>query len=199
MVNRLSLDTPLTEAGARALRAGDMVFISGLIVTGRDRVHKYLVEHHPVREELPADLAGSVLYHCGPVTVEEDGVYRTLAAGPTTSARMEMYEPEVIGRYGIRGIMGKGGMGPRTLQALKDCGCVYLNTVGGGAVYLAERVVRTAGVWRLDEFGAAEAMWVLQVKDFPAMVTMDSLGNNIHGEIERLSAGHFAALTGVGR
>lgn len=199
MVNRISLHTPLAEADARALRTGDMVLVSGIIVTGRDRVHKHLVEHHPGREELPVDLSGSVLYHCGPVTVEEDGVYRTLAAGPTTSARMEMYEPEVIRRYGIRAIMGKGGMGPGTLQALKDCGCVYLNTVGGGAVYLAERVVRTDRVWKLGEFGSAEAMWVLQVKDFPAMVTMDSSGKDLHGDIERLSAARFAALTGGAR
>jgi fumarate hydratase class I len=108
--------------------------------------------------------------------------------------RVEMYEPWIIQRYKLRGIMGKGGMGSSTLNALKRHGCVYLHTMGGAAVYLAERVKRVAGVWKLEEFGMAEAMWLLEVQHFPAIVTMDAHGNNLHERIEKISFSSFQKL-----
>ncbi len=196
MVGPLRLKTPLSADDVRGLKAGDVVSISGMIVTGRDRVHKYLVENMPQPGELPVDLAGTIIYHCGPVMREKDGVFTAVAAGPTTSIRMEMYEPRFIRGFGIRGIMGKGGMGGHTLQALRENGCVYFNAVGGAAVYLADRIERVIGVWKLEEFGPAEALWILEVKDFPAVVTMDAHGNNIHREIEQRSLGRFRELLG---
>ena len=194
-MKRLSL--PLTKDDVLSLHAGDMVTISGRIVTGRDKLHKYLVDKRPPKKELPANLEGAILYHCGPVVKKTSGAYEIVAGGPTTSMRVEMYEPEIIRTYGIRGVMGKGGMGSRTMQALKECGCVYLQTIGGAAVYLAEKVKRVAGVWRLEEFGMAEAMWVLDVEDFPAIVTMDTQGRSLHAEIEKSSWDALKKLTGV--
>ena len=196
MVGPIALRTPLSADDVRGLKAGDVVSISGVIVTGRDKVHAYLVEKMPGRDELPVDLAGAILYHCGPVMKETDGVFTAVAAGPTTSMRMEMYEPRVISGFGIRGIMGKGGMGSHTLQALRENGGVYFNAVGGAAVYLADRIARVIGVWKLEEFGPAEALWILEVKDFPAVVTMDSHGNDMHREIEQRSLGRFRELLG---
>jgi fumarate hydratase class I len=182
------MKTPLTEAQIRALKVGDKVTLSGLIVTGRDRVHKYLCDERP---DIPFNLDGGVLYHCGPVI---RGEYEFLAGGPTTSSRVEMYQAEVIARYGIRAIIGKGGMGERTLAALAEYGCVYLHTISGAAVYLAERVKKVVDVWKLDEFGAAEAMWLLEVENFPAIVTMDTHGGNLHLEIKELSMKAMQAL-----
>ncbi len=197
MVTPLKITLPLSEEQARSLKAGDLVLISGTVVTGRDRVHKYLVERRPSANEMPFDPAGAVLYHCGPVMKPVDGGYRAVAAGPTTSMRVEMYQADVIRDYGLRGIMGKGGMGERTLEALKESGCVYLHTMGGAAVYLADRIKRTLGVWMLDEFGPTEAMWFFEVGDFPAIVTMDAHGNDMHREIEKKSRARFAELTGT--
>jgi fumarate hydratase class I len=126
----------------------------------------------------------------------EDG-FKVVAAGPTTSMRVEMYEPAVIGAFQLRGVMGKGGMGEKTRQALKDHGCVYFNTIGGAAVYLADRIAKVLGVWKLEEFGLAEAMWHLEVKDFPAIVTMDAHGRDIHRDIEELSMIKLRELIGV--
>jgi tartrate/fumarate subfamily iron-sulfur-dependent hydro-lyase beta chain len=137
-----------------------------------------------------------VLYHCGPVMKKVEGGYRAVAAGPTTSMRVEMYEAEIIKGYGIKGIMGKGGMGERTRQALAENGCVYFHTIGGAAVYLADRIRETLGVWMLEEFGPTEAMWLFRVEDFPAIVTMDSHGGNLHAEIEKRSMDRFAELMG---
>jgi tartrate/fumarate subfamily iron-sulfur-dependent hydro-lyase beta chain len=187
---------PMTPEESLALRAGDLVSLEGVIVTGRDRMHKYLVEEKPSVGDIPFDLSGTVLYHCGPLVAERDGAYRVLSAGPTTSMRMEMYEASVIREYPLRGIMGKGGMGTKTLQALKDNSCVYFHTIGGAAVYLADRIKNTAGVWKLDEFGPAEAMWLFEVEGFPAIVTMDAHGNDIHREIENISLKKFLELIG---
>lgn len=196
MVKPLSLNLPLSATGWRSLKAGDIVSLNGTIVTGRDRVHKYLIEQRPRKEEIPFDLAGAVLYHCGPVMKKTEEGYKAVAAGPTTSIRVEMYEAAVIREYGIRGIIGKGGMGKSTLEALKETGSVYFHTVGGAAVYLADRIKKTLNVWKLEEFGPAEAMWLFEIEDFPAIVTMDSHGNNIHKEIEAVSFEKFRALIG---
>lgn len=187
------LNLPLAEADVRSLSAGQMVLISGMLVTGRDRLHKFLFHERPPKEALPFPLEGSVLYHTGPVV--KDG--KIIAAGPTTSIRVEMYEPWVIEHYGIRGVMGKGGMGHRTLEALGKSGCVYLNAIGGAAACLADRIKRIGGSWKLEEFGAAEAMWLLEVEDFPAVVTMDAHGRSLHEEIERASREKLRELIGA--
>ena len=180
----------------RSLKAGDIVSLNGAIVTGRDMVHKYLVEKKPRKEDIPFDLTGAVLYHCGPVMKKTAEGYKAVAAGPTTSMRVELYEAAVIREYGVRGIIGKGGMGAGTLEALKETGSVYFQTVGGAAVYLADRIKKTLNVWKLEEFGPTEAMWLFEIEDFPAIVTMDSHGNNIHSEIEKRSFEIFSELIG---
>lgn len=194
MVAVKNLQLPLTGEQVFSLKMGDIVSLSGILATGRDRLHKFLSENHTPAGEFPIDLDGSVLYHCGPVVKKEDGGFRVLSAGPTTSMRVEMYEASLIRRYSLRGIMGKGGMGEKTLQALKEHSCVYFHTIGGAAVYLADRIASVRGVWKLDEFGPAEAMWVFEVKDFPAVVTMDAHGNNLHKEIEEASVNEFSRL-----
>ena len=128
------INLPLTDESARSLRAGDIVSLSGAVVTGRDRAHKYLFEQRPSKDQIPFDLRGIVLYHCGPVMRKTGEGYKAVAAGPTTSIRVEMYEAALIREYGIRGIMGKGGMGENTIAALKETGSVYFQTVGGAAV-----------------------------------------------------------------
>lgn len=189
-----TLTLPLAKEAALDLRAGDVVSLNGTVVTGRDRVHKFLVEEKPRKEDIPFDLSGLILYHCGPVIEQVDGGFRVVAAGPTTSMRVEMYEAAVIREYNLSGIMGKGGMGEKTRQALKDNSCVYFHTMGGAAVYLADRIIKVAGVWKLEEFGPTEAMWLLEVKEFPAIVTMDAHGNDMHRDIEKESFKRFSQL-----
>ncbi|MCS6815916.1 MAG: fumarate hydratase [Blastocatellia bacterium] len=178
----ISIRAPLSEEDVRRLKVGDVVLVQGEVFTGRDAVHAYLMKHEP-----PVDLRGAVLYHCGPVALQENGRWRITAAGPTTSMREEPYEGEVIRRYGVRAVIGKGGMGPKTLAAMKEYGAVYLNAIGGAAQYYARCIEDVLGV-HLLEFGIPEAMWHLRVKDFPAIVTMDAHGNSLHEDVERASA-----------
>jgi fumarate hydratase class I len=187
----VALRTPLTEAQVRSLKVGDVVLVSGRMFTGRDAVHAHLMKHDP-----PVDLRGSVLYHCGPVVVQEGERWRVTAAGPTTSIREEPYQGEVIKRYGIRAVVGKGGMGARTLAALKEHGCVYLNAIGGAAQFYA-RAIEAVDDVSLLEFGTPEAMWHLTVKDFPAIVTMDAHGNSLHRDIEQESGQHLETMLSV--
>ncbi len=189
-----NITLPMTEKDVRSLKVGDMVYISGIIVTGRDNLHKYLFKEKPSRKNIPFDFEGSVLYHCGPIIKKINENYRVFAAGPTTSMRVEMYEYQIISRYGLKGIMGKGGMGEQTLKALKEYGCVYFHTIGGAAVYLAERVKLVVDVWKLEEFGMTEAMWILNVKEFPAIVTMDAHGRSLHQKIEKGSYAKFREI-----
>lgn len=186
----ISLRAPLTEEAVRALKVGDVVMVSGRMFTGRDAVHSYLMKHEP-----PVDLRGSTLYHCGPVVVKEGGGWRVTAAGPTTSIREEPYQGEIIKRYGIRAVVGKGGMGAKTLAALKEHGAVYLNAIGGAAQFYAQSIKAVDGV-SLLEFGTPEAMWHLRVEDFPAIVTMDAHGNSLHKDVEQESAEQLATLGG---
>jgi fumarate hydratase class I len=185
----VELKTPLDEDAVRSLRVGDVVLVSGRMFTGRDAVHAHLMKHEP-----PVDLQGSVLYHCGPVVVKEGDGWRVTAAGPTTSIREEPYQAEIIKRYGVRAVIGKGGMGGRTLAALKAHGGVYLNAIGGAAQFYARAITGVDGV-SLLEFGTPEAMWHLSVKDFPAIVTMDAHGNSLHKDIEQESGAHLAGLS----
>jgi fumarate hydratase class I len=189
----VSLTTPLTEAQVRALKAGDMVLLSGTIYTGRDAVHKYLHQGG----DLPI-LKGQVIYHCGPVMLEDGGTYRVMGAGPTTSIREEPYQADVIAKYGIKAVIGKGGMGPKTLAACKQHGCVYLHGIGGAAQIYARCVERVGNVY-LKEFGSPEAVWELQVKDFPAVVTMDAHGRSLHQEVADVSKTHLAEVAGTGK
>jgi fumarate hydratase class I len=184
----VALQTPISEDQIRSLKVGDVVLISGRVYTGRDEVHAYLMKHEP-----PVDLRGAVLYHCGPVVAKDGEGWRVTAAGPTTSIREEPYQADVIRRYGVRAVVGKGGMGAKTLAALKEHGTVYLNAIGGAAQFYARTIERVDGV-SLMEFGTPEAMWHLTVKDFPAIVTMDAHGNSLHKEIEQASAGELATL-----
>jgi fumarate hydratase class I len=172
------LNPPLTEAQMRALKVGDVVLISGEMYTGRDNVHAYLMKNPP-----PVDLHGTVLYHCGPVMLKENGEWKVKAAGPTTSIREEPYQADVIKNYGVRAVIGKGGMGPKTLAALKEAGAVYLNGIGGAAQYYARTVEKVLGVY-LTEFGIPESMWHLRVNNFAAIVTMDAHGNSLHADVE---------------
>jgi fumarate hydratase class I len=183
------LNTPVSEEEIRSLNAGDEVEITGIIVTGRDAAHKYLVENDD--DELKKILKGTFIYHCGPIVVKEGGDYVFKAAGPTTSIREEPYQAEVIRRYGLRGAIGKGGMGKKTLKALMDYSAVYLHAVGGAAVYIGERIKKVINVYKLEEFGVPEALWVLSVERFPAIVTMDSKGRSLHEEIYNLSLENY--------
>jgi fumarate hydratase class I len=178
----------LTEAQMRALRVGDVVLISGEMFTGRDNVHAYLMKNPP-----PVDLRGAALYHCGPVMLKDGNGWKVKAAGPTTSSREEPYQADVIRRYGVRAIIGKGGMGAKTLAALKECGAVYLNGIGGAAQYYARTVDRVLGV-HLMEFGIPEAMWHIRVRNFAAIVTMDAQGNSLHADIERATGEALSEL-----
>jgi len=228
------LSVPLSEQAVRALRVGDTVRLSGVMVTGRDAAHKYMVEtfirtstvpesERPLYEELRRLLAGGVIYHCGPVVrqlspstppappsrggetpppapsqggegsggllsaVSREGGWEFVAAGPTTSIREEVYEPEVIAHFGLRGVIGKGGMGPGTLRACREYGAAYFHAVGGAASLIADTVKEVLAVYKKDEFGVPEALWVIRAEGFPVVVTMDSHGRSIHDEVEQTS------------
>jgi fumarate hydratase class I len=184
----ISLRAPLSEADVRALKVGDVVLVSGRMFTGRDAVHSHLMKNEP-----PVDLRGSVLYHCGPVAVKEGAGWKINAAGPTTSIREEPYQGEIIRRYGVRAVIGKGGMGAKTLAAMKEHGAVYMNAIGGAAQFYARSIKSVDGVSLLD-FGTPEAMWHLTVDEFPAIVTMDAHGNSLHKDIEQDSGQHLEAI-----
>lgn len=181
------LRPPLSEEQVRSLRVGDVVLVTGELFTGRDAIHAHLMHNAP-----PKDLQGAILYHCGPVVLK-NGDYRIMAAGPTTSIREEPYQGEIIKRYGVRAVMGKGGMGAKTLTAMKDAGAVYLNAIGGAAQYYARCIDEVIDV-SLLEFGIPEAMWHLRVTEFPAIVTMDAHGNSLHADVEKASATMLATL-----
>jgi len=182
------LTAPLTEEMVRSLKVGDVVLIRGELYTGRDAVHAYLMKNPP-----PVDLNGAVLYHCGPVMLKQGEKWSVKAAGPTTSIREEPYQADVIKRYGVRAVIGKGGMGPKTLAALKEHGAVYLNGIGGAAQYYARTVEEVLDV-NLIDFGIPEAMWHLRVNNFPAIVTMDAHGNSLHADVEKATADELEAL-----
>ena len=167
------LRTPLSEADVRNLKVGDVVLLNGVVFTGRDAVHKYL--HEGGKLDVIRD---GVIYHCGPVVLEKDGEYKVVAAGPTTSIREEPYQADIIKKFGIKAVIGKGGMGAKTQKACQEHGAVYLHAIGGAAQIYARCIQRVLSV-RLEEFGSPEAVWELEVENFPAVVTIDSHGNNL--------------------
>jgi fumarate hydratase subunit beta len=177
-----NLSFPFSEEKILALKVGDEVLISGVVFTGRDAVHKYLHEGGVLPPEVK--LRDGILYHCGPVVMkDEHGNWKATAAGPTTSIREEPYQAQIIRDFGIRGVIGKGGMGDRTLAACKEYGCVYLHAVGGAAQVLAECIKKVRNVFMMEKFGAPEAIWEFEVENFPAVVTIDAHGNSLHKEI----------------
>jgi fumarate hydratase class I len=185
------LTAPLSEEAVRALKVGDVVLISGDVYTGRDAVHAHLMKNAP-----PVDLRGAVLYHCGPVMLKQGDGWSVKAAGPTTSSREEPYQATIIENYGVRAVVGKGGMGAKTLAALKKSGAVYLNGIGGAAQFYARTVDKVLGV-HLLEFGIPEAMWHLRVNNFAAIVTMDAHGNSLHADVEKTTGDKLAELQQV--
>lgn len=196
-MNKIQL--PFDDPTILALKVGDPLYLSGVMVTGRDTVHKWMVDtfikktRPPTGDDLQVYqaiqplLAGSCIYHCGPVVSGLDTQeYRFVAAGPTTSSREEPYQGDVMRHFKIQGVIGKGGMGPKTLQACAEVPGVYLHAIGGAASLIAQTVKRVLGVYKL-EFGVPEAMWVIEVEDFPVVVTMDAHGNSLHAEVAQRS------------
>ncbi len=200
------LTTPISDEDIRSLKAGDTVYLNGIIVTGRDAAHKFMIEHfikspvspeeQELHDKLKELLDGGVIYHCGPVVkTYDDGSYAFVAAGPTTSIREEVYQADVINHFNLKGVIGKGGMAENTLKACAEQPAVYLHAIGGAASYIAQSVKEVIGVYKL-EFGVPEAMWVIRVEDFPVVVTMDSHGQSLHTTIQAQSKEVFAGLIG---
>jgi len=190
------LTLPISDEAIRDLKVGEPVLLSGVMMTGRDAVHKWMNDRFIAKKVAPSEddlavyeaikpiLDGGIIYHCGPVVGGvETGDYEFIAAGPTTSIREEPYQADVMKLFNIKGVIGKGGMGPKTLQGCQDTPGVYFHAIGGAASLIAQRVEKVLGVYKLD-FGVPEAMWVIEVKDFPVVVTMDSHGGSQHALVE---------------
>lgn len=201
-----SVNIPISDNIICNLKVGEPVALNGIMVTGRDTVHKWLVEtfikksRQPqgddleVYEALKPLLAGGVIYHCGPVVSGmEAKEYKFVAAGPTTSIREEPYQADVMKHFDIKGVIGKGGMGAKTLKGCAEVPGVYFHAIGGAASYIAQSVTKVLGVYKLD-FGVPEAMWVIEVKDFPVVVTMDAHGQSLHAVVEESSGKLLAKL-----
>lgn len=193
------INIPISDDVIRSLKVGDSVLLSGVMVTGRDAVHKWLADTFikktrppsgddlEVYQALKPMLNGGLIYHCGPVVGGLDTQqYRFVAAGPTTSIREEPYQGDVMRHFNLKGVIGKGGMAEKTLQACQDVPGVYFHAIGGAASLIAETVKRVLGVYKLD-FGVPEAIWVIEVEDFPAVVTMDAHGNSLHAAVREQS------------
>ena len=197
---------PIDDETIRSLKVGDPVALNGVMVTGRDAVHKWLSDTFikktrppqgddlQVYESLKPLLAGGVIYHCGPVVSGVDTQqYKFVAAGPTTSIREEPYQADVMKLFNLKGVIGKGGMGARTLKGCQELPGVYFHAIGGAATFIAQSVTKVLGVYKL-EFGVPEAIWVIEVKDFPVVVTMDAHGQSLHQVIEAQSGKVLAEL-----
>ncbi len=187
----IKLSFPFTEEKIRALKVGNEILISGVVFTGRDAVHKYL--HEGGKLPSGVKLRDGILYHCGPVMMkDEQGNWKATAAGPTTSIREEPYQAQIIRDFGIRGVIGKGGMGDKTLAACRDYGCVYLHAVGGAAQVLADCIKKVCNVYMMEKFGAPEAIWEFEIENFPAVVTIDAHGNSLHKDVFAKSRAELA-------
>lgn len=187
----IPLTTPVSETTIRALKVGDEVAVTGTLFTGRDALHKFL--HDGGRLPPGVSFNGGILYHCGPVIIKDaDGNWKCVAAGPTTSIREEPYQWQIIRDFGLRAVIGKGGMGDKTIEACQKHGCVYLHAVGGAAQVLAECIKRVPNVYFMEQFGAPEAIWEFEVVGFPAIVTIDAHGNSLHKEVLAASRAELA-------
>jgi fumarate hydratase subunit beta len=200
------LTIPISDDEIRDLNVGDTVFLSGVMLTGRDAVHKWMIDTFveksrkpegddlEVYETIKPQLEGGIIYHCGPVVAGLDtGDYKFVAAGPTTSIREEPYQGRVMKHFNIKGVIGKGGMGEKTLKACGEVPFVYFHAIGGAATLIAQSVKKVLGVHKM-EFGVPEAIWVLEVEDFPVVVTMDTHGKSIHADIDAKSKAVFEKL-----
>lgn len=189
----IRLSTPISETAIRALKVGDEILLSGKVILSRDIGHKFMVEQKP--EWLRPILEDAVIYHCGPVVAKNpDGTWRFVSSGPTTSIREEPYQADVLATYRVRGVIGKGGMGKKTSEGLQGVGACYFHATGGAGALLAERVKRVVDVKMLEEFGSPEAFWIIEVEDFPLVVTMDSHGGSLHDEVLQSSQARAKAL-----
>jgi len=197
---------PISDETIRSLKVGEPVALTGIMVTGRDTVHKWLIETFikktrppqgddlEVYEALKPLLKGGIIYHCGPVVSGLDTrQYKFVAAGPTTSIREEPYQADVMKHFDIKGVIGKGGMGPKTLKGCQEVPFVYFHAIGGAATYIAQSVTKVLGVYKLD-FGVPEAMWLIEVKELPVVVTMDAHGGSLHQVVEEQSGKVLAEL-----
>lgn len=205
----IKLTLPISDEAIRGLQVGDSVLLSGVMITGRDAVHKWIADTFIQKKRVPAgdDLAvhealkpildGGIIYHCGPVVGGLDTQqYRFVAAGPTTSIREEPYQGDVMRHFNLKGVIGKGGMGAKTLRACQEVPGVYFHAIGGAASLIAQSVKQVKGVYKL-EFGVPEAMWVIEVEDFPAVVTMDAHGNSLHETVRERSREALERLIGT--
>jgi|Deesub1362A_J573_1020465.scaffolds.fasta_scaffold14608_2 tartrate/fumarate subfamily iron-sulfur-dependent hydro-lyase beta chain len=173
------LTTPIPEGEVRGLSAGEVIYVSGLLVTARDEAHKLLLERGA-----PFPLEGLALFHCGPVVQKVGEGWRVVAAGPTTSARMELFQAEFLNKFKPRVIIGKGGMGERTLKALSEVGAVYTHFTGGAGALAAQAIRRVKEVHWLEELGIPEAIWVFEVEKFgPLVVAMDAHGRSLYADL----------------
>ena len=201
-----SVNIPISDETIRSLKVGDPVGLTGVMITGRDTVHKWMIETFikktrppqgddlEVYEALKPILNGGIIYHCGPVVSGLDTMqYKFVAAGPTTSIREEPYQADVMKHFNLKGVIGKGGMGAKTLKGCQEVPGVYFHAIGGAATYIAQSVEKVLGVYKYD-FGVPEAMWVIQVRDFPVVVTMDAHGGSLHQVIEEQSGKVLAEL-----
>lgn len=179
------LKTPISEGEIRKIKVNDVLYITGTIVTARDQAHRKALEHFKRREPLPINLEGLAVFHCGPVVKKEGGEWVVVAAGPTTSTRMEIFEDEFIKNFGVRVVIGKGGMGVKTTDAMAKYGAVYGAFTGGAAILAAKAIKSVKRVEWLD-LGTPEAMWVFEVEDFgPLTVAIDTHGNNLFLDVQK--------------
>lgn len=202
----IRLDLPITDEQIEDLTVGDLVSLNGIILTARDHAHKYFMENFIATEQVPqsevelhdkllSDLRGGAIYHCGPVVRKKDQKWKFIAAGPTTSIREEPYQSQVIKHFGLKAVIGKGGMGEKTLAACKENKAVYLHAIGGAATLIAYSVKEVLDVYKI-EFGIPEAIWKIRVEDFQVTVTLDAHGNSLHAQIKKGSAEVFDNLIG---
>ena len=191
------LSTPVKEKDIRKLRKGDVVYISGIIVTARDEAHLKALELEKEGEQIPVDFKGLGVFHCGPIMTKQNDKWKTVAAGPTTSARMEIFEDMFIKAFRPAVIIGKGGMGNRTVEACKEFGCVYGIFTGGAALLAANGIEEVQNVFWLEDLGMPECLWVYKVKDFgPLIVSIDTHGNNLTAEVAEKVDSNLKALLG---
>ncbi len=188
-----TLKAPLSEDTVRSLRLGDEVLVEGKVHIGRDEVHIRSLDMRERGEDVPFDLRDGVLFHCGPIAQKDDG-WKIIAAGPTTSARMNALEPRFIREFGVRAIIGKGGMSRPTLEAMREQGCVYLAFTGGAAVLAADGIRRVECVEWLD-LGMPEALWVVEAEELgPLVVAMDAHGSSLYEQVDRMAEENLAKI-----
>jgi tartrate/fumarate subfamily iron-sulfur-dependent hydro-lyase beta chain len=183
------VELPIAQSDVAVWRVGDIVFLSGVILTARDLAHRRILEASERGQPLPFDPTGLPVFHCGPLARRDGDTWTITGLGPTTSARMESSTPAIMARYRTPFLIGKGGMGPATREAIVDHGAAYLAAVGGTGALGARAVEKVLGVYWLEEVGMPDAVWILGVRDYgPLVVTIDSTGRDLHDEVVRSAA-----------